>query len=84
MQCLGVCVCRTVSAYIVSDNASSDANGFMYTLHLLAVGNVPLVWYKDEDHIGYDLDGKAIAKSKKKDQLDKLLDRNDSKQVSGW
>ncbi len=26
------------------------------------IGNVPLKWYDDYDHIGYDLDGKKIAK----------------------
>lgn len=46
-----------------------------------AVGAVPLRWYKDEDHIGYDLEGKKIIKKQKADALDRLLDRNDSKQV---
>lgn len=27
-----------------------------------AVGDVPLVWYKDEDHIGYDVEGEKIQK----------------------
>ncbi|KAL4320671.1 hypothetical protein AHAS_Ahas14G0033800 [Arachis hypogaea] len=33
------------------------------------VGDVPLHWYDDEPHIGYDIKGKKI---KKKDKLDKL------------
>lgn len=45
------------------------------------IGDVPLAWYKHEDHIGYDKEGGKITKSKKKDQLDKLLDRNDSKKA---
>ena len=45
------------------------------------IGSVPLAWYKHEDHIGYDKEGGKIIKSKKKDQLDKLLDRNDSKKA---
>lgn len=45
------------------------------------VGAVPLEWYEHEDHIGYDIEGRAIAKSGKKDRLQQLLDRNDSKKV---
>mmetsp|Transcript_13468 Transcript_13468/g.48998 ORF Transcript_13468/g.48998 Transcript_13468/m.48998 type:complete len:751 (-) Transcript_13468:191-2443(-) len=41
------------------------------------VGNVPLEWYKDEEHIGYDRDGNKIVKGQKKDELDKLLERQD-------
>ena len=41
------------------------------------VGDVPLEWYSDEEHIGYDKDGEKIIKSKKKDALDRLLERND-------
>ncbi|RKP09863.1 NUC169 domain-containing protein [Thamnocephalis sphaerospora] len=37
------------------------------------VGNIPMEWYKDFDHIGYDLDGKPITKSAIKDELDKFL-----------
>ncbi|GFH18637.1 ribosome biogenesis protein BOP1 homolog [Haematococcus lacustris] len=48
------------------------------------VGDVPLEWYKDEDHIGYDKEGKKIAKSVRKDRLEQLLDRNDSKKASKW
>ena len=42
---------------------------------------MPLVWYKDEDHVGYDLKGSRIMRRQKKDALDRLLDRNDSKKV---
>jgi hypothetical protein len=45
------------------------------------VGAVPLEWYKDEDHIGYDKDGRRIMKKARGDQLDALLRRNDSKKV---
>lgn len=48
------------------------------------VGAVPLRWYKDEDHIGYDLEGKKIIKKQNADALDRLLDRNDSKQVCAF
>lgn len=45
---------------------------------LCAVGDVPLVWYKDEDHIGYDVEGKKIGKKNRGDALDNLLARNDT------
>eukprot|EP00803_Ostreobium_quekettii_P002581 evm.model.scf_1029.3 EVM.evm.TU.scf_1029.3 scf_1029:39095-48452(-) len=41
------------------------------------VGNIPLEWYKHEDHIGYDLEGKKVVKQKRKDRLDMLLERMD-------
>lgn len=44
------------------------------------IGDVPLVWYKDEDHIGYDIEGSKIGKAQRGDKLDALLARND---VSG-
>eukprot|EP00798_Chlamydomonas_sp_ICE-L_P004053 gene4053-14139_t len=43
------------------------------------MGDVPLVWYKDEGHIGYSKDGEKLIRRKKKDKLDALLHRNDSK-----
>ncbi|XP_041665221.1 ribosome biogenesis protein bop1 [Cheilinus undulatus] len=40
------------------------------------VGNVPLEWYKDFPHIGYDLDGKKISRPiRNKDELDNFLDK---------
>ncbi len=44
------------------------------------IGNVPLKWYDDYDHIGYDLDGKKIAKPAgvnggKADELDEFLNK---------
>ncbi|KAL3697695.1 hypothetical protein R1sor_011771 [Riccia sorocarpa] len=41
------------------------------------VGDVPLEWYRDEKHIGYDRDGKKIIKKGRKDQLDAFLSRAD-------
>lgn len=37
------------------------------------VGNVPLEWYKDYPHIGYDVDGKKILKPAKGDELELFL-----------
>eukprot|EP00882_Tetradesmus_deserticola_P013583 GHRQ01014421.1.p1 GENE.GHRQ01014421.1~~GHRQ01014421.1.p1 ORF type:complete len:234 (+),score=105.19 GHRQ01014421.1:238-939(+) len=42
------------------------------------IGDVPLVWYKDEDHIGYDKQGAKIGKQQRGDKLEQLLARNDS------
>lgn len=40
------------------------------------LGNIPLEWYDDYPHIGYDLEGKKIMKSGvTKDSLDKFLDK---------
>ncbi|KAM7273303.1 hypothetical protein ACFE04_027967 [Oxalis oulophora] len=37
------------------------------------VGDVPLEWYKDEKHIGYDIAGKKITKKERRDKLDSFL-----------
>ena len=42
------------------------------------IGNVPLKWYEDYEHIGYDLDGKKIKKPEgdgKSDELDEFLEK---------
>lgn len=39
------------------------------------VGNIPMKWYDEYDHIGYDWDGKKIIKPQKGDQLDNFLKR---------
>eukprot|EP00850_Spirogloea_muscicola_P002471 SM000009S23600 [mRNA] locus=s9:1013105:1019315:+ [translate_table: standard] len=41
------------------------------------VGNVPLVWYKTEPHIGYTRQGEKIIKSARRDKLDDFLTRAD-------
>jgi ribosome biogenesis protein ERB1 len=41
------------------------------------VGDVPLEWYKDEEHIGYDTAGKKLKKKERRDQLDSFLARTD-------
>ncbi|XAR49360.1 hypothetical protein NMG60_11032540 [Bertholletia excelsa] len=37
------------------------------------IGDVPLEWYKDEEHIGYDIKGKKIKKKERQDKLDSFL-----------
>lgn len=40
------------------------------------VGNIPMEWYQDFPHIGYDLEGKRIYKPiRNKDELDKFLEK---------
>ncbi|KAJ1344983.1 hypothetical protein BSLG_000498 [Batrachochytrium salamandrivorans] len=37
------------------------------------VGNIPMEWYDDFPHIGYDIDGKKIMRPAKGDELDAFL-----------
>ncbi|XP_020247305.1 ribosome biogenesis protein BOP1 homolog isoform X3 [Asparagus officinalis] len=37
------------------------------------IGEVPLEWYKEEEHIGYDISGKKIKKHARKDKIDSFL-----------
>lgn len=46
------------------------------------VGDVPLEWYRAEEHIGYDKEGDRIIKKERKDKLDLMLERNDSAKAS--
>ncbi|ODM96932.1 Ribosome biogenesis protein BOP1, partial [Orchesella cincta] len=39
------------------------------------VGNVPLNWYDEYPHIGYDLDGRKLIRPKQEDKLDEFLRR---------
>ncbi|XP_041423005.1 ribosome biogenesis protein bop1-A isoform X1 [Xenopus laevis] len=53
------------------ENDSSDEEDIRNT-----VGNIPMEWYKDLPHIGYDLDGRKIFKPlRSKDQLEEFLDK---------
>ncbi|KIJ56526.1 hypothetical protein M422DRAFT_197467 [Sphaerobolus stellatus SS14] len=38
------------------------------------VGNVPIHWYDDMPHIGYDINGKKLFRPAKGDELDKFLE----------
>lgn len=44
----------------------------------MTIGNVPIEWYEDYDHIGYDLTGQKIAKPKSEGEIDKLLAREEA------
>ncbi|VDP12792.1 unnamed protein product [Onchocerca flexuosa] len=41
------------------------------------IGNIPIEWYDDFKHIGYDKDGKQIDSAEKKDGMEEFLDRMD-------
>ncbi|XP_039272736.1 ribosome biogenesis protein bop1-like [Styela clava] len=56
------------------DNDTSDEEDIRNT-----VGNIPMKWYENFPHIGYDLDGKQISKPiRNMDELDKFLDKMDN------
>ena len=42
------------------------------------IGNVPMEWFKEYEHLGYDLLGRRIAKPKAGDELDEFLEKNDN------
>lgn len=37
------------------------------------VGNIPMHWYDDMPHIGYDINGKQVLRPAMGDELDKFL-----------
>ena len=37
------------------------------------VGNIPMHWYDDMPHIGYDINGKKVLRPAMGDELDKFL-----------
>jgi len=47
-----------------------------------AVGEVPLEWYKDELHVGYDRDGRKVIRGPRRDRMDRLLAQADG--GAGW
>ncbi|GAC94603.1 hypothetical protein PHSY_002176 [Pseudozyma hubeiensis SY62] len=52
-----------------SDSSTEDAEN--------KIGNVPLEWYDDLPHIGYDINGRKVMKPATKDELEKFLDTVD-------
>ncbi|KAJ2738323.1 Ribosome biogenesis protein erb1 [Coemansia sp. Cherry 401B] len=45
------------------------------------IGNVPIEWYADYPHIGYDIDGKRVMRPATGDELDKFLANMDDPDV---
>ncbi|KAL9649115.1 hypothetical protein ABK040_008492 [Willaertia magna] len=70
------------------DYFREDPNSLFYDVHdsddseedesqVNTIGNVPIEWYDEYDHIGYDRQGKKIFRKKQKDALDHLIARHD-------
>eukprot|EP01052_Picozoa_sp_SAG31_P024824 SAG31_NODE_2138_length_6353_cov_16.639111_3_plen_541_part_00 len=60
---------------IIEDSSSSEDESMLNT-----VGNVPMKWYENEDHIGYDREGNRIArKLAPSDRIDSFLAGDDPK-----
>lgn len=62
------------------ENDSNDQDEYIYdssdeedTRH--TIGKVPMKWYDEYDHIGYDWEGKKVLKPEKGDELDNFLKR---------
>ena len=66
---------RRINAINMYNYADSDDTSDEEDLRN-TVGNIPMEWYEDFPHIGYDLDGKKIMKPiRNQDELDKFLDK---------
>lgn len=57
---------------LADDSDSSDDEG-----QKNRIGNVPIQWYDNYDHIGYDVKGKKIIRKPRGDGIDKFLARKD-------
>jgi len=58
-----------------------DSDDEDHPLDQNTVGEVPMHWYDEYDHIGYNIVGDKIARPAMKDQMDSFLDREDN---SNW
>ncbi|VAI35902.1 unnamed protein product [Triticum turgidum subsp. durum] len=48
------------------------------------IGDVPLKWYKDEEHIGYDISGRKIKKRDRDGKIDSFLSSKDNDDDWFW
>ncbi|CAH0489408.1 unnamed protein product [Peronospora farinosa] len=62
----------SVASQLHVDDLSSDDEENVNT-----IGNVPLRWYEDYDHIGYNVEGKKIIKSNNGDGIDDAIAAKD-------
>ncbi|XP_065856243.1 ribosome biogenesis protein BOP1 homolog isoform X2 [Euphorbia lathyris] len=61
-----------------SDQAAEESDSSEDEVaHRNTVGNVPLKWYEDEKHIGYDIKGKKVAKKVMEDKIASFLESAD-------
>ncbi|KNC51639.1 ribosome biogenesis protein bop1 [Thecamonas trahens ATCC 50062] len=64
------------SAGIVAESSDDESDDDMHSRNTL--GKIPLEWYDEYDHLGYDLDGKPIAKTGSgMDTIDDYIARTD-------
>ncbi|RLN68086.1 hypothetical protein BBJ29_002612 [Phytophthora kernoviae] len=61
-----------IASQLHVDDLSSDDEENVNT-----IGNVPLRWYEEYDHIGYNVDGKRIMKSNNGDGIDNAIAAKD-------
>ena len=73
------------AAWMHTDNLSSDDEDDDGNMN--RIGRVPLHWYDEYDHIGYDGHGKKVIKDKSssagKDLLDQVIDAADNNEAEG-
>ena len=73
------------AAWMHTDNLSSDDEDDSGTMN--RIGQIPLHWYDEYDHIGYDGHGKQVIKDKNssagKDLLDQVIDAADNNEANG-
>lgn len=65
---------------VASDTADKEQNEYSYDSSdeediRNTVGNIPMKWYDEYDHVGYNWEGKKILKPEKGDELDNFLQR---------
>lgn len=70
----------TSARKLAAEESSDSEEDTMHSRNTL--GKIPLEWYDDYDHMGYDLDGKAIAKpadgQASMDAIDRYIERTDN------
>ena len=54
-----------------------DSDDEIIPLDENTIGNVPIRWYDEYDHIGYNIDGEKILRPEKRDKIDEFLDQDD-------
>eukprot|EP00984_Skeletonema_dohrnii_P037554 scaffold39726_cov211-Skeletonema_dohrnii-CCMP3373.AAC.1 len=73
------------AAWMHTDNLSSDDEDDSGEMN--RIGRIPLHWYDEYDHIGYDGHGKKVVKDKNssagKDLLDQVIDAADNNEAEG-
>mmetsp|Transcript_29615 Transcript_29615/g.68880 ORF Transcript_29615/g.68880 Transcript_29615/m.68880 type:complete len:764 (+) Transcript_29615:52-2343(+) len=64
-----------MTAGLIDDGSSDDSED---DAPRNRIGNVPLRWYEDEDHVGYDIAGEKIMRTLKEGEIDALLESKDN------